>query len=279
MITDNQTNFVYLADYLPSNYLNFSSLLVESLNECNIPSSYIPGTKDIWAVDYMPIQVEKDKFIQFIYNPDYLRDTKKWRKSISDVNSICKEIKLETIQSTIVLDGGNVIRGDGKVIMCNKVFKENNNVPEKQLIRELENLFEVDKIIFVPQEPADKIGHADGMVRFLDERTVLINDYSKEDKRFQLDFRTALLNAGLDYIEIPYNPYHNKSNFEATGIYVNYLHMEQAILIPTFNMNEDDEVVKLFESLFNKHIIRTVPSNEVAIKGGVLNCITWNIVK
>jgi agmatine deiminase len=279
MIIDSQTNFLYLADSITINYLNFFQLFQKAVVECNIPLAYIPKTKDVWAVDYMPIQVTEDKFVQFVYNPDYLQKAKKWRKTIPDVNSICNEMQLQTIKSAIVLDGGNVIRDETKVIMCNKIFKENPSIPEKQLIKELENLFEVDKIIFVPQDPKDEIGHSDGMVRFLDDKTVLINDYSKEDKNFQLDFRTALYNAGLEYMEIPYNPYGNKKNIDATGIYINYLQMHQAVIVPTFSLKEDDTIVKLFEDFFRGQTVMTVPSNEIAMQGGVLNCVTWNIVK
>ncbi len=115
------------------------------------------------------------------------------------------------------------------------------------------------------------------MVRFLDDNTVLINNYSKEDGAFQLRFRLALLNAGLDYIEIPYNPSGNKNDSYANGIYLNYLQMKQAIIIPTFEIKEDESVVKQFEQLFKGQTIKTIESNEIARHGGILNCITWNI--
>lgn len=116
----------------------------------------------------------------FVYNPDYLRDTIKWRKTIYDANTICEALKLPVDNSDILIDGGNVIKGANKVIMCDKVFRENPHYTEKQLIRELERVFEVGKIVFIPTDPTDEIGHADGMVQFLDDNTVLINDYSKE---------------------------------------------------------------------------------------------------
>lgn len=162
--------------------------------------------------------------------------------------------------------------------MCDKIFLENPAIKEKDLIKRLEKEFEVDKVIFIPGEPKDYLGHADGMLRFYDNNTVLLNDYSKEDKEFQLSVRMALHNAGLSYIEIPYNPYGNLKNDHAHGIYINYLQMSQAIVIPVFNMKEDDEVVKLFERLYPRQTIRTVESSEIASEGGLLNCITWNVL-
>jgi len=279
MIPDKQTNFLYLADTLPKNYSNFFRQFEKVLNDSNINFQLLPNTKDVWAVDYMPIQIDKDSFVQFIYNPDYLRDTIKWSKTISDVDIICKQINLLPKKSNIVLDGGNVTRTTDKVIMCDKIFTENPNLKEKNLIRELQELFQVDKLIFIPTHPIDFTGHADGMVRFYDSNTVLINDYSRETMEFQLKFRLALHNAGLNYIEIPYNPYDNKKDEHANGEYINFLQMQQAIIIPTFGIKEDDVVIKQFEQLFTGQRIATVDGNDLAFDGGILNCITWNIYK
>jgi len=117
------------------------------------------------------------------------------------------------------------------------------------------------------------------MVRFYDRDTVLINDYSKEDINFQLRFRLALHNAGLNYIEIPYNPYNNVKDDQANGEYINYLQMHQAIIVPSFGIKHDEAVVRQFEQLFAGQTVITVDSNEIAKEGGILNCITWNILK
>ena len=278
MIIDEQTNFLYLADTLPIKVPTFYKNLNVVLEENKIPNALLPHTRDIWAVDYMPVQVTKNNFVKFVYNPDYLRGAIKWRKTISNANEISTALKLSVENSNIIVDGGNVIKGTNKVIMCDKVFKENPRYTEKKLVVELEKLLEVDKIIFFPTDPSDYIGHADGMVRFLDDYTVLINNYSKESIDFQLQFRLAFHNAGLNYIEIPYNPYANKRDLQANGIYINYLHMKQAIVVPTFGIAEDEKVVRQFEELFSGQTIMTIDSNEIANEGGVLNCISWNIL-
>jgi agmatine deiminase len=279
MIPDNQTNSLYLADGLPEKYATFFSQFEKILNNCNIPFQLLPHTKDVWAVDYMPVQICINNFIQFAYNPDYLRKIISGRKSISDVDAICNAINVSPVKSNIKLDGGNVMRTTDKVIMCDKIFKENPAIQELDLIKELQTLFQVDKLIFIPTHPGDFTGHADGMVRFYDSDTVLINDYSKEDINFQLRFRLALHNAGLKYIKIPYNPYNNKKPNHANGEYINFLQMHQAIMIPTFGMAEDKVVVQLFEQLFPSQTIVTVDSNDLAYDSGILNCISWNILK
>ncbi|MBA9078202.1 agmatine deiminase family protein [Rufibacter quisquiliarum] len=276
MVTDSEKNLLYLADTLPQFYPTFCQSLEHVLRQHEVNYSFLPKTKDVWAVDYMPVQVASDRFVQFVYNPDYLQ-TIKLRKTISDVDAICATMGVVPVKSPIVLDGGNVIRSKYKVIMCDKVFRENPSVPEKRLIKELSEYLEVDHVIFIPTDKADKIGHADGMVRFLDNHTVLINDYSKEKPEFQSTFRMALHNAGLNWVEIPYNPYDNIEKIQANGIYINYLEMEGTIILPTFGIREDEMAAKQMENLFPNYNLAIVNSNEIADDGGVLNCISWNI--
>lgn len=276
MITDSQTNFLYLADTLPTKYPDFCKRFENVLKACNIPFDFLPQTKDVWAVDYMPIQTDLNKFVRFVYNPSYLQ-TKKYLKTISDVDEICKAIGFETFKTDIIIDGGNVTRWTNKVIMTDRVFKDNSTYERKQLINKLYELLQVDKIYFVPEQPGDFTGHSDGMVRFVDEHTVIINDYKQEKEEFYRAFEIAIHNTGLDYITIPYNVYDNKSNDHANGDYINYLQMENTVIIPTFDIKEDDIAVKQLETIFAGQNIQTIESNEIAYDGGILNCITWNI--
>lgn len=277
MITDKQTNFLYLPNTLSQDkYTNFYFQFQKTLKENKINFRSLPQTKDIWAVDYMPIQISLNSFIQFVYNPIYLKE-KKYHNTISDVDVICSEIGIKTIKTKILLDGGNVIRSTNKVIITERIFSENRIYEPNELIKQLHELLEVDNIIVIPEQPNDFTGHADGMVRFLDDNTILINDYKRESKKFQLALKKAIDKWALDCIIIPYNPYYNNTMKDAKGIYINYLQMENIILIPAFGMNEDDKVLKQFEKIFLKQKIVPVPSNEIAIDGGILNCISWNI--
>ena len=136
MIKDSETNYLYLADCLPIKNPQFFKRFKKLLKDCEVSYSLLPNTKDICAVDYMPIQIDTKSFVQFVYNPDYLQ-TKSLRKTISDVDEICSLLDIKAVKSDIVLDGGNVTKSRHKIIMCDKVFKENPHIKEKQLIKEL----------------------------------------------------------------------------------------------------------------------------------------------
>ena len=278
MIPDSQTNFLYLADCLPKKYPTFFTSFEKLLNECKINFALIPHTKDVWAVDYMPIQTAGNNFVQFTYNPSYLQ-FKKWLPTISDVDKICETMGLDTLKTDIVLDGGNVVRSGHKAIMTDRIFKENPNYERKQLIKKLHELLQIDQLYFVPEQPGDFTGHSDGMVRFINEDTVVVNDYSKEKDWFRRAFEIAIHNTGLDYITLPYSVAGNTTNTQANGDYINYLQMENCIIVPTFNIEADEAAVSKLKEIFAGQTIQTIDCSEIANDGGVLNCISWNITK
>lgn len=275
MIIDSETNLLYLSEVLRSRkefFNNLTSLLINN----GVKYKLLPETSDIWAVDYMPIQTELTKFIQFRYEPDYLQNDE-FILTQTNSKSVCKAIGLNTIDSEIKLDGGNVIKGKNWIILTDKVFDENADFKKNELINELENLFET-KVIIIPKEPSDFTGHADGVIRYYDNETVLINGYKPTDKRgFQNRLTKELKNQGLRAIEIPYNPYDNGNYDMADGLYINYLQMDNFILLPTFEKKEDEKAYRQFEQLFSRQTIETIDSRDISVDGGVLNCITWNI--
>ncbi|HMO32937.1 MAG TPA: agmatine deiminase family protein [Lacibacter sp.] len=239
----------------------------------------LEGTNDVWAVDYMPIQVHEQHFVQFMYRPDYLRNSPSARLSITNATPLCKAMNLPFVSSNLVVDGGNVVATSHKVILCDKLVKENSGYTKGQIWRELQALFETDKVLLIPEDPLDPVGHADGMVRFVDADTVLVNDYGDSDAELKDHLRHIFRKAGLEIIPLPYNPYSNKGKWDAAGIYMNYLHMQQGLVVPVFNRKEDETAVRLLEEVFSGQPIITVDSRELAKEGGILNCISWNIIQ
>ena len=179
MIQDNQTNKVYLAKGF-SYYQPVSMELVQALYGKGIEFEWLPRTessKYIWARDYMPIQLEKDLFLLYRYNPDYLQG---YSGYIPQYKAICKELGLNCITTNIVMDGGNVVPCGDKVIMTDKIFKENPHYSREALVNALENLFFAELVI-IPWDRYEIFGHADGMVRSIGGERVLLNNYIDTD--------------------------------------------------------------------------------------------------
>lgn len=118
-----KTNFVYLSKQL-ANRQHFFEGLTGVFNKHKIQFSLLPETKDIWCIDYMPIQKQLDEFIQFKYEPDYLQKDQ-FISNQTSPNLVCESIGIESHKSVIKIDSGNLIKGKDWVILTDKIFSEN----------------------------------------------------------------------------------------------------------------------------------------------------------
>lgn len=271
---------VYLSELLKERFPDCFYRLTSILEKHNVEYRLLKGTKDIWCRDYMPIQTESGKLIQFRYDPSYLKGKKEWEDSRSDVREVCRQNGFEPVFSTINLDGGNVLLCSGRAIVSDRIFSENPEYNDKeQLIRELSELLEAE-IIVIPAQKGDYTGHADGMVRFVNHDTILGNNRSEEYKNWSNGIEKVLKDKNIKYIDVPffYGYKDSKHPENAIGIYVNYLEVGNLIVLPVFEVegNKDAEAIETFKRVFPNKIIETINYNEIALEGGVLNCSTWN---
>lgn len=278
MITDKETNAVYFSDKIQtsSQYNPAFKRIQNLLDKHNVKYKFLNNTKDIWCRDYMPIQVEADKFIQFRYEPTYLKSDLNLQ---SNPRTILKSNGLHAEYSNINLDGGNVIKWTDKAILTTRIFKENPTLSSTQITKELEWLFKSD-IFFIPDITEDMTGHSDGHLRFIDSKTVLVNELKDEFKYWRDGFLKMVKQADLDFVEIPwFENKDNKHKDSAIGGYVNYLEIDNLILFPIFGINgdKDNQAISVIKSTFPDRIIEPVNVNEIAKDGGLLNCITWTI--
>ena len=102
MIENKNTNIVYLSDLLKTNnrFKKTCSHLIQILDRHKINYDFLKSTSDIWCRDYMPIQIEKDKFIQFRYEPSYLKEEPHLQLNPEEV---CKANKLNLNSQTSIL--------------------------------------------------------------------------------------------------------------------------------------------------------------------------------
>ena len=266
---------VYMSELLKTNYPETCSRLIKILEMHDVKYAFLKGTKDIWCRDYMPIQTESGKFIQFKYDPSYLKGNKEWEESRSDVNEVCRVNGIDAQFSDINLDGGNVLICDGRAILSNRIFSENSNWDKEKLVGELSKLLECE-IIIIPAENDDMTGHADGMVRFVNRNTILGNKLADEYKYWREGMEKVIEQFGLKYIDVPFFlPKDPKHPHSAIGIYVNYLEVNNLIVLPVFGRDEDKQAVDVLRQTFPDRVIETIDYNDVAQEGGLLNCTTW----
>lgn len=262
---------VYISDLLPQRF----PAIAEGLRVAfGLAVRTISGTKDIWCRDYMPVEVNPGSFVQFRYDPDYLKDEPHLRTE--DAGRL---VGLDSRRSDLVVDGGNVVRLGGTAIMTDKVYRENRNHERTRLLELLRETLQVERLVIIPTEPYEPLGHSDGVLRFVDERTLLVNDYSGVEPRYGRRLNDVLRKHGFEIVLLPYTPVltpaHSGEIPPAAGVYVNVVEANRTVVVPVYGKVEDDVALSVIGKAMPGRRVVPLTCGDLAAEGGVLNCVTW----
>lgn len=277
MITDNLTNTVYFSSLLPEKCPVLNAHIVDALHKHDIPYGYLYGTKDIWCRDFMPIQVNAERFVFFKYTPDYLQDKTglKIQTNPEDVfhNESNNLKKLLSQSSTIdlVIDGGNVVKCEDVVVMTDKVFVENKDKTPAEVERVLKDAFQCE-ILFLPWD-GDMCGHSDGIIHYVDNNRVLITNYG-DFSRYYYYRHLKILEKKFEVIPLKYKA---KRLHARSWAYINFLQIGNIIFVPQLGLEEDHQAMEQISKTLKNHEVIGIPALEAVRRGGALNCISWNI--
>ena len=230
---------------------------------------------DIWIRDFGTILTNTQ--VKFDYKPQYLE--------VEDADWIDGSFEnwfTSTGQSTkrtdLILDGGNfVFNGVDKAVTTVRVFGDNPQYTETKIDTMLKELLEINEIAYLPEEEGDITGHSDGMVMWVSETKLLVNEYDEPFRTLVLDELGKLPN--IEIIEIPYvqDPGLWADDWpSACGYYVNSLVTDNYIYVPTYGFEEDEQVLYLIQSHTDKEVVDIDASN-VCFMGGSVRCLTWTI--
>jgi len=249
---------------------------------------YIPikeiDSPNLWPRDYMPIKI-RDRFFKFHYKgydgfPQLFVSEDCWKSFNAKL-------------SWIVLDGGNVVQDNDTVFMTEQVFKNNSKILKNDLKRFLSDIFD-KKIIYIPVEFGDDLGHADGIIKFIDKKTVFINDYrswvNQNWYEYAIRLEDVLKKNGFDFVRFPWAlkkcpimtekefrqayPYGDDFN-PGYGYYINYYQTDKFLFVPHFDLMEDRLSMEILMDRFHKHEIVPLDCTHISMLGGLINCITW----
>ena len=249
---------------------------------------------DSWMRDIAPIfynEDEKLKSISFEFNgygkyPDYLNDNK-ISKFISNYLNIPTKI------SDLVLEGGAITYDDKKNIFSTKNVIFNKNRKQKHnseyIIKELKLLFDLNYIFLFENGlmEDDTDGHVDNLLCPIGKNQYLIATTHKLDPNYEiLEKNKADLikffkdtNQTFDLIEVPLPTRKKINNKNIISSYINFYFSKNKIILPKFNVKEDNEVKLTFEKLFPNREIMMLETENINYGGGNIHCITMNVPK
>ena len=249
---------------------------------------------DSWMRDIAPIFYKEDqklKSISFEFNgygkyPDYLNDNK-ISKFISNYFNIPAKI------SDLVIEGGAITYDDKKNLFSTKNVIFNKNRKQKHssehIINELKLLFDLNYIFLFENGlmEDDTDGHVDNLLCPIGKNQYLIATTHKLDPNYEiLEKNKADLikffrdtNQTFDLIEVPLPTRKKINNKNIISSYINFYFSKNKIILPKFNVKEDNEVKLTFEKLFPNREIMMLETENINYGGGNIHCITMNVPK
>lgn len=270
MIHDSDANEVWLSPWLRSEFPEIFSGLRAILKKHDVKCETIPQTKDLWCRDYMPIQIDDNRFVCYTYCPDYLTKHASDGQFITDSHKLCRHLQLDAKHTDIIIDGGNIVKVGSRIIMTEKVFAENPQYDRNLLIRELESLFECD-LLFLPWDKAEKYGHSDGIVKAISDDTVLMTNYADFDIHMADEIKKRLSVA----FNVETLHYDSRKKDLRSWAYINFLTVGRFIVLPMLNSEYDSQALSQIEACYPDYTIEQLDVSRSVAAGGGLNCITW----
>lgn len=246
-----------------------------ALNALRIPHYVLRAQDhpiDIWVRDWGPVEG-----CFFDYSPSYAKGFYSPAAVRKARHALCKRSGQTFRSIPLVLDGGNLVHNGRVAILTEKVFRDNPQRTPAEIEETIASLG-LEQVVFIPVESLDQVGHADGIVRFLSEEVLLVNDYEQTGFRAyrnRLLRRLTEINSPVEIVPFPWRCSDEKISgiWSAVGVYLNFIQTAHGILLPAFEEPEDHEAAALLRSLCRVPVV-SISCRALARLGGVLNCIS-----
>jgi len=187
---------------------------------------------------------------------------------------LAEEAGIDFAESDLINDGGNFVDDYAGRVVVSRKFLKDNKLTEQQARREISKLTGARQVAFIEADEQGGLEHADGVVSFVDENVLLMNDYSEDpDYRDELigDLKSALPGVQIHPVVTPYD---GSETFDAKfgsacGLYTNALVTPERIYFPQFGLDEDAKALQQVRAATTREVVPVFSQGVCALGGGV----------
>ncbi len=280
-----QKCFIVCADitYVKSKFINHHNLYFVEYE-----------TNDTWARDCSTLCVEEDSettLLDFTFNAWGNKFESKKDNAMSDS---MKNIYLKDIVSyDFVLEGGAIESNGNDIILttsaCMLNKNRNSSLDSISITKQLNTFFGATKILYLNHgylAGDDTDSHIDTLARFIGEDTIMyIKCEDSTDEHFEdlslmqkeLQEHAKEHNLTLISLPMPEAIYFEKERLPAT--YANFLFVNKAVLVPIYNVKEDEKALEIFIKTFPEKTIVPIDCTTLIKQHGSLHCVTMNFAR
>ncbi|MDF1874270.1 agmatine deiminase family protein [Sulfurimonas sp. SAG-AH-194-I05] len=248
-------------------------------------------TDDTWARDISCLSVEDDaevKLLDFTFNA--WGNKFEWGKD-NAMSVAMQNIYLSDIETIpFVLEGGAVeSNGSGILLTTSTCMLNKNRNPQLtsiEITKKLNETLGCTTVLYLEHgylAGDDTDAHIDTLARFIDAKTIMYvaceneeDEHYKELLAMKKELQTMAKEHDLNLIPLPFPHaiYENKERLPAT--YANFLFVNGAVLVPTYNVPEDKLAIDIFINTFTSLDILPINCTTLIKQHGSLHCVTMN---
>jgi agmatine/peptidylarginine deiminase len=233
----------------------------------------------IWIRDSAGFNM-KSHIIKPIFKPKYYRKFFDQAALVDQSMKIIHSILgVDMIKIPLIWDCGNLVTNGEIGFITDQLLVDNKKSFDENQIKEIIRSHLNIEPVFIPTHPDDDFGHSDAFLSFLNQNTIVISKYpeeaNKKDLKYLDELKVIVQNHVPNVIEIMEDPSYEVNNDieSAKGLYVNYLMLGQKIFLPSFKNKKVESQNIEFLNKYGK--VHPIPSDELALYGGLLHCISF----
>ena len=238
---------------------------------------------DIWARDYGLSNAISP--IMFRYTAAAQGGSKKGQTYADETQEVLSELAenagLEFTKTDLLNDGGNFVDDYAGNVVVSKKFLRDNELNEDQARELLQKLTTVKNVAFIESDEQGGLQHADGVVAFVDENTLIINSYPHDQvyaRQLRSDLERGLPGVKIHVIVTPYDDseIYDEKFGSACGLYTNALVTPNRIYFPQFDIAQDKIALVQVRAATTREVV-PVNSDQVCFMGGGVRCMSWQL--
>lgn len=289
---------VLIACYDDNHRQNVSKLLLnKTIDQDRIHLAVAPSN-DVWVRDHGPITVicnDAPQLLDFQFNgwgnkfPGELNNA--LTRTLYHAN-VFGEVPMETINR--VLEGGAIeVDGSGSLMATRRSLlsrSRNANITHGNFEQLLNNYFGIKRFLWLEYgkiDGDDTDSHIDNLARFCDRETIVYSTcLSPCDPNFaqlaamQAELQSFQSITGKPYRLIPLplpEPCHNAQGNRLPANYTNFVIINKAILVPTYNDPADTVALETLGNCFHGREIIGINALPLIQQCGSLHCVTMQL--
>lgn len=257
-------------------------------------------TNDTWARDYGFITIyrnQKPVLLDFGFNGWGLKFAAHYDNQINRAlvkNKEFQKVQLET--QKIILEGGSIESdGNGTILTtteCLLSLNRNPHLTQQDIENELKQVFGAEKILWLDHgflAGDDTDSHIDTLARLCPEDTILyVACDDKKDEHYpalakmEKQLKTFQNKQGKSYrlLPLPFpSPKIDTEGKRMPATYANFLVINQAVLVPTYEDKKDSEALAQIQKAFPDRKVIGINCLPIIAQHGSLHCLTMQIPK